>query len=401
MGWASQADAVLPARAGCLAATLAMAVRPVAEGGLGQAAPAEGDPTPNWLEEYTRILGQLETMGLAVPEGMEVGEVLKTPYLKAQTALSKAMATNSQATLTSAVGALPNNLEGKVRREALLAHEAKESGAWMTASPWTPGTKMSDWVFVAAARTWLCIPVDEVPVGTKCLVKGCGRTMDTLGQHAFTCPGLREFRSTQAAQHQRQLRATTRGAREGIITLPCEPVMQTWMQPKAGRVVTVEKRADVGIIPKNGQNAGTVVLIDLTLVATSTAAKESGGTGAAAQRAEKRKDRLYEQDYERKPAPAPLAFVKGFGQETGGPLGDFAKKFLRYCAEQTPPQGPPGHDPVGRRYGRILEHFSVFLQKHCAIVQRQYTYQCCKPAPPDADPNDAAAPEEGEVEPEE
>jgi hypothetical protein len=51
------------------------------------------------------------------------------------------------------------------------------------------------------------------------------------------------------------------------------------------------------------------MLIDLTLVATSTAAKESGGTGAAAQRAEKRKDRLYELDYVRKPAPAPLALV--------------------------------------------------------------------------------------------
>ena len=305
----------------------------------------------------------------------------------------------SYATLKGAVLALPDNLEGKVRREALLAHEAKESGAWMTASPWTPGTQMSDWVFGAAARAWLCIRVDEVQERTKCQVKGCGRTMDTLGQHAFTCPGLREFRSMQAAQHQRQLRATTRGARDGIITLPGEPVVQTWMQPKAGREVTVEKRADVGIIPKNGQNAGTIVLIDLTLVATSTAAKESGNTGAAAQRGESKKDRLYELDYERKPTPAPLAYVKGFGQETGGPLGDFAQKFLRSCAEQTPPQGLPGHDPVGRRYGRILEHFSVFLQKHCALVQRQYIHQCCLPAPPEAEPDDAAAaPEEGEAE---
>jgi len=225
--------------------------------------------------------------------------------------------------------------------------------------------------------------------------------MNTLGQHAFTCPGLREFRSMQAAQHQRRLRGTTRAAGEGIITLPDEPVVQTWMQPKAGREVTVEKRADVGIIPKNGQNAGTIVLIDLTLVATSTAAKESGNTGAAAQRGESKKDQLYERDYERKPAPAPPALVKGFGQETGGPLGDFAKKFLRYCAEQTPPQGLPGHDPVGRRYGRILEHFSVFLQRHRALVQQQYIHQCCLPAPPEAEPNDAAAPEEGEEAPEE
>ncbi len=47
MGWASQVDAALPARAGCLAVTLATAVRPVAEGGLGQAAPAEVDPSPS------------------------------------------------------------------------------------------------------------------------------------------------------------------------------------------------------------------------------------------------------------------------------------------------------------------------------------------------------------------
>ena len=77
----------------------------------------------------------------------------------------------------------------------------------------------------------------------------------------------------------------------------------------------------------------------------------------------------------------------------------YPAKFLRSCAEQTPPQGLPGHDPVGRRYGRILEHFSVFLQKHCALVQRQYIHQCCLPAPPEAEPDDAAAaPEEGEAE---
>ena len=38
------------------------------------------------------------------------------------------------------------------------------------------------------------------------------------------------------------------------------------------------------------------------------------------------------------------------------------------------------HDPVGRRYCRILENFSVF---------------------PEAEPDDAAAPEEGEEAPEE
>ena len=58
----------------------------------------------------------------------------------------------------------------------------------------------------------------------------------------------------------------------------------------------------------------------------------SGNTGAAAQRGESKKDRLYERDYERKPAPAPPSYVKGFGQETGGPLGDCAKTFLRPCA---------------------------------------------------------------------
>jgi len=56
------------------------------------------------------------------------------------------------------------------------------------------------------------------------------------------------------------------------------------------------------------------------------------------------------------------------------------------------------HDPVGRRYGRILEHFSVFLQRHRALVQHQYIHQYCPPAPPKAEPDDAAAPEEGEGE---
>ncbi len=94
-----------------------------------------------------------------------------------------------------------------------------------------------------------------------------------------------------------------------------------------------------------------------------------------------------------------LAPVKGFGQETGGPLGDFAKKFLRSCAEQTPPQGLPGHDPVGRRTVASWSTSPCSCRKHCALVQRQYIHQCCLPASPEAEPDDAvAAPEEGEVE---
>jgi hypothetical protein len=304
------------------------------------------------------------------------------------------MAETRYETLKNAVNALPGNLEGRVRREAFLAAAAPESSGFLTASPWQAGTKMANYVFQFAVRTRLGISVDGVPVGATC--KECSKPMDTLGQHAYVCPNLRDYRNVRAAHHQAALRAITRGARDGIITLPGEPVVETYMDPVEGREVESKKRADVAIIPKNGQNGGDLVLIDLTLVATSAASRdESTAPGEAATGAEVRKDRRYALDY--KPRPnGPRASVRGFGQETGGPLGEFAKKFLHYCAELTPPQGLPGHDPVARRYRRLTERLSVFLQTHCALVQLQYIQKCCKQGDPHdlqgAGPDDVAAP---------
>ena len=58
----------------------------------------------------------------------------------------------------------------------------------------------------------------------------------------------------------------------------------------------------------------------------------------------------------------------------------------------TAPRGLPGSDPVGQRYSRIIERYSVLAQKRCAAVQMHYINTCCKvggqpdaPAPPNDD----------------
>ena len=72
--------------------------------------------------------------------------------------------------------------------------------------------------------------------------------------------------------------------------------------------------------------------------------------------------------------------------ETGGPLGSYAKQLLETVAQEMPARGMPGQNPVGLRYRRILERFSVFIQEYNASVQRDLYIKCVRkrdqPAPP-------------------
>ena len=91
--------------------------------------------------------------------------------------------------------------------------------------------------------------------------------------------------------------------------------------------------------------------------------------------------------------------LKFFGQETGGPLGDYAKSLLRTCALTTPSYGLPGQDSASNRLRSFFERFSVLNQATKAQAVRHYLRDRGLAPPPNPDAPDAApVPEEEEEE---
>jgi hypothetical protein len=147
--------------------------------------------------------------------------------------------------------------------------------------------------------------------------------------------------------------------------LPGQPLLEGYCaRRRGGRDDKKETRAraDVGFTLNRQKSRATVVLVDCKYVATtkdsSKPAKVAGEAAAAAERA---KVQYYDRTFMER-AGGPKVVVKGFGQETEGPLGPFAREVLRQCAEAQPAYGLPGQCPVGLRYRNIIERFSVLGQ---------------------------------------
>jgi hypothetical protein len=212
-------------------------------------------------------------------------------------------------------------------------------------------------------------------------------------------------RANRAAKQKAVLVAVLREA--GFPLWPGEPPVGVFMdkRPEAGAAAEKKQRFDVGITPKE-QN-GRTQLVDLICTATSKGKKSFKKAGQAATAAEAFKIRTYIRNYVMSP-DGPPGDVRGFGMETGGPLGSYAKQLLETCAQEMPSRGMPGQYPAGVRYRRILERFSVFIQEYNASVQRDLYIKCVRkrdqnplPAAAHAAANAAAEAEQAEEEEEE
>jgi len=120
-------------------------------------------------------------------------------------------------------------------------------------------------------------------------------------------------------------------------------------------------------------------------VATTTASRKAtyAEAGNAANDAEVAKRQYYARTFQPLTGPAaPKVTVRGFAQETGGPLGKFAKELLYRLASQARPKGLPGQHPVDHRYRNYIELFSVLNQRCNAQAHLHFIRSCAHPGAP-------------------
>jgi hypothetical protein len=385
LGLASQQQACWGAYVGGIAATLGRVVGSEEQGGLGMAVPGAGDPLPAFFNSYEHAMEGVRTVcGEAVAKDLGVRDIWPAVRPGVQKRLSGVASERAASELDEQIRALdPTSDAGKVRMDNHLAQGARESGAWLSAVPSAPGCAMTDFTFQHAMRARLGLPM-ILPGGVavdKC--PECDKTMDPYGNHAHVCNKFMGHRANRAAKQKAVLVAVLREAEFPL--WPGEPPVGVFMdkRPEAGAAADKKQRFDVGITPKE-QN-GRTQLIDLVCTATSKGKASYKKAGQAATAAEALKIRNYIRNYVMSPA-GPPGDVRGFGMETGGPLGSYAKQLLETCAQEMPARGMPGQNPVGLRHRRILERFSVFIQEYNASVQRDLYIKCVRkmdqPAPP-------------------
>jgi hypothetical protein len=164
-------------------------------------------------------------------------------------------------------------------------------------------------------------------------------------------------------------------------------------RPGGRQDVESKQRFDVVITSTRQNGSGTADAIDLKFTATTKVSdkKTYSAAGDSANRAEMGKVQYYARSY----VPCkdgPKVRVRGFAQETGGPLGTYAKELLRACAESTPSYGLPGQGSAGARYRSIVERFAVLNQTNNAVASRHYLRQRALAARAPAAPAADAAP---------
>ena len=255
-------------------------------------------------------------------------------------------------------------IEGK-KQMALHLSCGGDGGAWLTANPTLHHTKMRDDAFIAALRLRLQLPLMHTP-GLEC--NKCHATMDSEGSHAFSpCVG-------KAAANMRhtvvkdQLAMIVREA--GYSASTETPYDKEFQRKVGGAERNVEHKIDVKMYTPNG-----VVAVDVTghdprsstfATAQAKAHTERGGTCAAA---EKRKVKELHARYV---VPAGSFLTLAF--ETGGLLGEDAKKLLRALAKAKT-GGLPGAQ-YGYWYRTFRARISVAIQRGNATAVHIWNKYC-------------------------
>ena len=151
-----------------------------------------------------------------------------------------------------------------------------------------------------------------------------------------------------------------------------------------------KNRFDVGVTLKGHPLHTKMELIDLTYVATTKQSRKVAyaEAGNTANDAELAKRQFYARTFQPLPGPAaPRVNVRGFAQETGGPLGKYAKELLYSLASQARPKGLPGQHPVDHRYRNYIELFSVLNQRCNAQAHLHFIRTCVHPGAPPPPPS--------------
>ena len=391
LGLAKQARVAHVAYVGGIAATLAKVVGPINAGGLGLVAPDEGAAPPAFLQPYADACKYLsETYGDACGgKDFDYRKLWRKGVPQAQSSLYALTVAHAKRQVEAYLSKLDySKAEGRYRRDAFMASTAPESGAWLTANPLAWCTKMTNVTFRHALYERLCMPRLVIQPGAKC--HECDKPVDTYGNHVHGCPDMQRFRSARAPVHQALLKEVARKA--GLSVYPGEPAVRIFLDAKPGGRQDVESRQrfDAVITSTRQNGSGKADAIDLKFTATTKASDRQAysAAGDAANRAEKGKVQYYARSY----VPCkdgPRVTVRGFAQETGGPLGNYAKELLRTCAESTPSYGLPGQGSAGARYRSIVERFAVLNQASNAAASRHYFRKAAlarAPAPPLAAP---------------
>jgi len=401
MGLGSQELQAPGAYIGTWAATLSTIAGREESGGLGIVLPplVAGMPQdyPEWTRPYKEALSLLKTpLGDALTKRLTLEKIMGEPTLGIQSAISAITSKAALAKLEEAVNHAPDTKSGQVERDRTEAATTGEGGAWLTAPPSDKECVMDNHSFSAAMRYRLCLPQD-VGEGQACAQ--CGKCMDRLGNHAILCTKLAGHRAQRAALQQRLLRTCC--SKAGLRPFPGEPVVTDYLQPKPGgddEAPLPVRRADV-LIPTGHNNIGNAYkAVDLTIAATTNSSARTYKAGDAAARAEKGKENFYNRTYMPK-ANGPICTVVPFAQEDGGPLGKQAKELLKELAESIPAVGPYGQNHPSHRYRRLVERFSVFMQRWRASVEVQFLRLCANPQAhvvPDSDAEPAEEEADGE-----
>jgi len=248
---------------------------------------------------------------------------------------------------------------------AQASEENAEASAWVTAHP--SRHKIDDYVYSQAARARLLLPLAKVHDGQLCA--SCDAPVDAFGEHALCCAAT----ALHSQRHKEMQDAARRGLREGASVVVSAPAVSDYYPKKPEavgvRVDNTKSEADIGIILKNSNANGRMLLVDFKCSATTKGAVPTkpykpGDVGAEAE--------LEKLSQYTKRWAIPEGFVIGFGIETSGVLGPEAKSLLWKAATAA---GGSQH-VIAARHRRTVEDISVTLQAFRAHSFRRYAAAC-------------------------
>jgi hypothetical protein len=222
----------------------------------------------------------------------------------------------------------------------------------------------------AALRLGLVQPFDSVqnpaPGEFRCLK--CSRRMDRHGHHAFHCSNQTHAAAPRNFRHNAYGRAIKRFAindteakQRGLVGKLKVPLDGIWAR-RPGRQGASAIRADITV--RHSRNPGDLVALDITIVhpnaVTHPDSKTLKGQGAAAQAAEKAKNKKYSEQHV---IPGDKAFVP-IALETFGTMGSLGASYLRSLVRDhvRPVEwvlGPDGKTKMVDHGGR----YSIFLRR--------------------------------------